>query len=96
MTKRDIKIQRPLPKRLRQISIMRIKKMIIQLKANPQHTIRHLIIPLPNIKQTLAKLSTQIQRRSAVEAEVVVVLVLVQLDAETPAGFPCFFVRGAG
>lgn len=96
MTKRDVEIQRPLPKCLWQIPIMRIEKMIIQLKRHPQHRIRHLIIPLPYIEEALTKLPTEVQGGTTVEIRAFVILVLVQLDAEAPAAFPCFFVGGAG
>lgn len=95
MTKRDVEIQSSFPKCLGQIPIMGIVKMVVQLKADPQHGISYLVFSLPNIKQGLAEIPAHVECWPDVRI-MILVSALVKFLAQLPATFPSHFVSVPG
>ena len=66
--------------------------LIVEFEAHPQNRIPHIVLPLPNIKQGLAKVAAQVQIRADIEAVCNVIPAVIKSLAELPAALPCLFV----
>ena len=66
--------------------------LIVEFEAHPQNRIPHIVLPLPNIKQGLAKVAAQVQVRPDIETVCNVIPAVIKSLAELPAALPCLFV----
>ena len=91
MTQRNIKVQRPFPKRFWKASVVGVEEMIVKFKADSQNTVCDLILFLSNVEQCLAKVPAEVESRSHVGL-VVLVSTIVEFLTQLPAAFPCLLV----
>jgi len=60
MTQSDVKVECPLPKSLREISVMNVVEMIVELKAHSQNRVQFWIDTLPDFEKSLTEVAREL------------------------------------